>query len=54
MIFAELFDKELTALFLRFSSNHCHSRSIIREDVVEDIEIHLGLIVAHTIGPLWR
>jgi hypothetical protein len=40
IIIAELFDKELTALFFRFSSNYCHSTGIIRQDFVDDIEIH--------------
>ena len=40
IIFAELFDKQLAALLFSFSSNNCHARGIIREDVVDDKQFH--------------
>ena len=44
IILAELCDKELTALFFRFSSNHNHATGIISQNVVDDVEIHSSML----------
>ena len=40
VVFTELFDEQLTALILSLSSDNCHARGVIRENVVDYEQFH--------------